>query len=374
MCGALASCFLLSALACSGSGSEGGSGGADTGGTFGTGGSSTVSTGGTGSGGSATGGSGAIPAAGADAGMIGGGAPDGGARDGIGATGNSSDASVGGVGGVGGVRGVDGGSARGGSSGRSDASTGDAAGRGGGITGSSDAGAAGGKFSVYIVGDSTVSEYVLSPTDPKSWAGWGQMVQPHYNSQVVTVVDKAVGGMTARHFILGGNLAAVLNLLKAGDYLLVQFGTNDSNTGAMYTIAGISYPYFADANTDFKTYLQQYIDGARAKNAIPVLVTPPPRNSAYCGGGRSLANYGQAMIDLGAASKVAVVDLGLRTWTYLNKICPKPASGTTESFFKVTGTAIDGTHFQENGARIMAGFVADGVGAAGLALDAFRIN
>ena len=114
--------------------------------------------------------------------------------------------------------------------------------------------------------------------------------------------------------------------------------------------------------------------GARAKNAIPVLVTPPPRNSAYCGGGRSLANYGQAMIELGAADKVAVIDLGIKTWSYLNKSSPKPASGDTEMFFKVTGTTLDGTHFQENGARIMAGFVADGVGEASLGLDAFRIN
>ena len=225
---------------------------------------------------------------------------------------------------------------------------------------------------MYIAGDSTVSTYTLT-SSLKDQAGWGQMLQQYYNSTYVTVVNKAVGGMTARHFIQAGNLDAILAVIGAGDYFLVQFGTNDSNTTATYTLNGVSYPYLADANTDFKTYLQQYIDGAKAKNAIPVLVTPPPRNSAYCGGGRSMAAYAQAMIDLGKADSVAVVDLSMKTWSYLNVICPKPADGSTENFFKVNAdNTIDGTHFQENGATIMAGFVADGIGEAGLRLDSYR--
>ena len=228
------------------------------------------------------------------------------------------------------------------------------------------------KCSVYIAGDSTVSTYTLTAST-KDQAGWGQMLQQYYNGTYVTVVNKAVGGMTARHFIQAGNLDAILTLLKAGDYFLVQFGTNDSNTTATYTINGVSYPYYAAADTDFKTYLKQYIDGAKAKGSIPVLVTPPPRNSAYCGGGRSMANYAQAMIDLGKADGVAVVDLSIKTWTYLNVICPKPADGSTETFFKVNAdNTIDGTHFQENGAIKMAGFVADGIGEAGVGFNAYR--
>ena len=242
-----------------------------------------------------------------------------------------------------------------------------------GVAGSSSAAGAANRpnVSVYIAGDSTVSQYVLDPNDPKSWAGWGQMLGPNYDSRV-TVLDKAVGGRTARRFIQEGTLDAILNVIKPGDYLLVQFGTNDSNTSATYTIGNASYPYLAAAETDFKTYIQQYIDGAVAKKAIPVLVTPPPRNSAYCNGARSLANYGQAMLELGKADGVAVVDLGLKTHAYLSAICPKPATGAQEMFFKVTGSTIDGTHFQENGARVMAGFVADGIGEAKLGLDAYR--
>ncbi|MET0791644.1 MAG: rhamnogalacturonan acetylesterase [Polyangiaceae bacterium] len=225
---------------------------------------------------------------------------------------------------------------------------------------------------VYLAGDSTVSQYTLDPNDPKSWAGWGQMLAPNYISKV-KVVDAAVGGRTARRFIQEGSLDAILETIHTGDYLLVQFGTNDSNTTATYTLSGTTYGYFADAQTDFKTYLQQYIDGAKGKQAIPVLVTPPPRNSAYCKGPRSLANYGQAMIELGKADQVAVVDLGLKTHAYLTAICPKPTTAAEELFFKINADrTIDGTHFQENGARRMAGFVADGVDELELGLSAYR--
>lgn len=227
-------------------------------------------------------------------------------------------------------------------------------------------------LSVYIAGDSTVSDYTLDPQDPNSQAGWGQMLAPNYGSKV-KVLNKAVGGRTARRFIQEGSLSAILKLIQAGDYLLVQFGTNDSNTTAKYTLEGVEYPYFADAQTDFKTYLQQYIDGALEKKAIPVLVTPPPRNSAYCNGPRSLANYGQAMVELGKAKAVSVVDLGLKTHAHLSAICPKPTTGSQETFFKVNADqSIDGTHFQQNGARTMASFVADGVDEAKLGLSAYR--
>jgi lysophospholipase L1-like esterase len=285
------------------------------------------------------------------------------ATGGLSTTGGNN--ATGGIAATGGTKATGGTTATGGSK-----STGGATATGG----SKAAGGTGQKCSVYIAGDSTVSTYTLT-SSTKDQAGWGQMLQQYYDGATVTVVNRAVGGMTARHFIQAGNLDAILTLLKAGDYFLVQFGTNDSNTTATYTISGVSYPYFADANTDFKTYLQQYIDGARARSATPVLVTPPPRNSAYCGGGRSMAGYAQAMLDLGKADGVAVVDLSMKTWSYLNVICPRPADGTTENFFKVnTDNTIDGTHFQENGATIMAGFVADGIGEAGLGLNAYRIK
>lgn len=187
-------------------------------------------------------------------------------------------------------------------------------------------------------------------------------------SSVVTVENRAIGGRTARRFIDEGSLDDIWADITAGDYLFVQFGTNDGNRTATYQLNGETIPYYLDPATDFKTYLLQYLDGARERQAIPVLVTPPPRNSAYCTGGNGTGAHAAAMRELGAAEAVAVVDLNQKTVDHLKAICPAP---TPEDFFLVRADgSVDGTHFQENGARIMAGFVADGVREAGLPLAA----
>ncbi|HEY3595050.1 MAG TPA: GDSL-type esterase/lipase family protein, partial [Polyangiaceae bacterium] len=202
-------------------------------------------------------------------------------------------------------------------------------------------------------------------------AGWCQMLQESFRT-TVTIDNHAIGGRTARRFIEEGHLDEIVTAIRPGDYLFVEFGTNDSNTTATYVLNGQTIPYFLDANTDFKTYLMQYVTAARAKSATPVLVTPPPRNSAYCTGGNGLAAYAQAMRDLAAAQGIAISDLNTKTVTYLKAICPAP---TPESFFLLLADgSVDGTHFQENGARIMAGFIAAGIREGGYPLAQYLLN
>lgn len=242
-----------------------------------------------------------------------------------------------------------------------------AAGSGASASGSSAGGApVVGPLTIYLAGDSTVSSYE-DTASARDQAGWGQMLH-EYLRPVARVDNRAVGGRTSRRFIEEGHLDEISSELQEGDYLFVQFGTNDSNKTATYTWQGQTVPYYLEPQTDFREYLQRYIDGARARGATPVLVTPPPRNSAYCTGGNGTGAHAQAMRDLGQASAVTVIDLNQQAVEHLKAICPAP---TPEDFFflKPDG-AIDGTHFQENGARSLAGFVAKGVHAAGLPLAA----
>jgi len=212
---------------------------------------------------------------------------------------------------------------------------------------------------VYIAGDSTVMTY--PPTAANMQAGWGQFLADSYTS-LVTVSNQAIGGRTSRRFIEEGRLTTILNTIKAGDYLMIQFGTNDGNTTAVYPDGE---PYFV-STTEFQGVMMQFIQGARDKGAIPVLVTPPPRRS--CTGdshtfGNGLAGYAAAMTSVSAQTGAALIDLNAKTVAYLDMIgCV--ASG---DFFLLN----DGTHFQVNGARIMAGFVADGVRQAGLPLAGY---
>lgn len=210
---------------------------------------------------------------------------------------------------------------------------------------------------IYIAGDSTVSNYndTASTTDQ---AGWGQMLHLYFDDRV-TIDNRALGGRTARRFIDEGHLDEIAEVLSAGDSLLVQFGTNDGNKTAMYELNGQQIPYYLDPSTDFKTYLNQYIDLALDREATPILVSPPPRNSAYCTGGNGTGGHAEAMRELAEERSVALSDLNRMSVDYLTAICPSP---TPEDFFllRADGT-VDGTHFQENGARILAQFVADGI-------------
>jgi len=292
------------------------------------------------------------------AGFGGGGTAAGGMSSGGGGTG-------GGRAGAGGASGGQGGRASGGrpgSAGTAGSTGGASAGKAGG------AGTGGstplGPLTVYLAGDSTVQNYTdtASTTDQ---AGWGQMFDALFTASV-KVDNRAIGGRTARRFIDEGYLDDLLDDIRAGDYLLVQFGTNDGNKTATYDLDGQTIPYYLDPDTDFKTYLQKYTDGAHAHDANIAFVTPPPRNSAYCTGGNGTGAHAQAMRELGAATSVPVLDLNEKSVTYLKAICPSP---TPEDFFllRSDGT-VDGTHFQENGARILAGFVAEELGRVNLPL------
>lgn len=286
----------------------------------------------------------------------------GGVRADAGATPGSSDAGAG----SGGSAGGDAGRADAGGDANADALSSGAGGRAGtggaGAGGRTGTGGSSGPLppvTVYIAGDSTVMTY--PPTAANMQAGWGQFLAESFTAQV-SVSNQSIGGRTSRRFINEGRLTTIVNALKPGDYLMVQFGTNDGNPTAVYPDGE---PYLV-STTDFQGFMMQYISAARSRNAIPILVTPPPRRS--CTGdshsfGNGLAGYAAAMKTVAAETGAALVDLNAKTLAYLNMIgCVASAD------FFLLG---DGTHFQVNGARIMAGFVADGVVEVGLPLAAY---
>lgn len=218
---------------------------------------------------------------------------------------------------------------------------------------------------VFVAGDSIVSNYPDTDS-PIDQAGWGQML-PKMLDGNVTVVNRARGGRTALWFSLEGELDRLLDAALPGDYLLVQFGTNDSHRTAEFTVNGQTRLRYADPNTDFKQQLTElYIEPAKQRGVQIVLVTPPPRNSAYCTGGNSLGRWAQAMRELGEEQEVPVADMNTRMVDYLQAICPAP---TPENiYFLRPDGSVDGTHFQEEGARRMALFILDELAQEGIGL------
>jgi lysophospholipase L1-like esterase len=365
-----------------GSGHGGHGGGTDAGGPGGSAGAAGEG-GGAGTGGAPSGAGGSGGAVGGASGTSGGGAGSdgrGGTPGGAGGGGSGGAGGSAGAAGHGGTTGSAGSTGRGGTTGGAGATgrggTTGAAGAGGrgGAAGNAGAGGRGGgagsgtlpNVTVFVAGDSTVQTYVNSTIHQ---GGWGQFFDATFVAQV-TVDNRAIGGRTSRRFIEEGRLTSILSAARAGDYLFVQFGTNDSNQTATYDDGE---PYYLAPATDFKTYMQMYIDGAKGRGVTPVLVTPPPRNSCRSDGvsfNYSFTSYATAMKELGQTNGVTVVDLGARAVAYLNGKGDCDWASANFFLIRADGT-VDGTHFQEMGASILASLVAQGITESTLPLAAY---
>ncbi|MBT2758995.1 rhamnogalacturonan acetylesterase [Mesobacillus foraminis] len=211
-------------------------------------------------------------------------------------------------------------------------------------------------ISVYLAGDSTVSSYD-QPLAPRM--GWGQVLDRYFDDKIV-VKNEASSGRSSKSFIDEGRLDAILDEIEKGDYLFIQFGHNDQKIEdpSRYT-----EPY-----STYKSYLKQYIDGARAKNALPVLVTPVERRRFTAEGlaRDSHGEYPAAMKELAKEENVPVIDLTAKSKSLFQELGPE---ATKEVFLwlepgehmNYPEGVQDNTHFQEAGAEKIAVLVAEGL-------------
>ncbi|MCC8097304.1 MAG: pectinesterase family protein [Eubacterium sp.] len=183
--------------------------------------------------------------------------------------------------------------------------------------------APGSGINIYLAGDSTVKDYsakgMYNNGSILSAGSWGEFLQEFFDDDYVQVNDYAQGGRACRSFLNEGKLDAIMENIKAGDYLLMQFGHNDSASGEDYYIdrfvplytqdelpedtenRSYGFPtikpeesmktaspsslvgsygdtYYAwDCGATYKGFLQEYIDEALAVGAIPVIVSPVAR-------------------------------------------------------------------------------------------------
>ena len=215
---------------------------------------------------------------------------------------------------------------------------------------------------IYLAGDSTVMSYG-SGNYPQQ--GWGRRLQDMFPTGVI-FSNHAIGGRSSKSFVDEGRLAAILGVIKPGDYLFVQFGHND-----VYSDPRLH----TDPFTSYKTYLAMYVDLSRQYGAIPVLVTPMGRRR-YDSSGNFINDFvdrSTAMKQLAAEKNVALIDLNAKSIAFYNAI---RAPATTDVFLwlaaglypKFPNGVADSTHFQEYGAGQLARLVAEGIDENRLAI------
>ena len=147
---------------------------------------------------------------------------------------------------------------------------------------------------VYLAGDSTVCDQADEP-----WATWGMMI-PAFFSPGMAVANHAESGLALSSFVAQRRLDKILSTMKAGDYVMIQFGHNDQKeTGPE-----------AGADKGYSKRLADFIDKVKAKGAHPVVVTPVERRRFRDGKPYgTLQDYAAAAKRVAAEKDVPVIDL-----------------------------------------------------------------
>ncbi|MFI1208334.1 rhamnogalacturonan acetylesterase [Streptomyces sp. NPDC020802] len=197
---------------------------------------------------------------------------------------------------------------------------------------------------LFIAGDSTAAQKYA---DAAPETGWG-MALPFFLQERLTVANHAVNGRSSKSFIDEGRLAAVFAAIRPGDLLLVQFGHNDSKSA--------DPTRYTEPWTTYQDHLRQYVDGARARGARPVLATSVERRK-FDAAGNAVGTHGEypaAMKALAEEEGVALLDiqaLSIALWQKLG-------AEETKKYFNWTATEQDNTHFNPPGAIAVARLVA----------------
>jgi lysophospholipase L1-like esterase len=202
---------------------------------------------------------------------------------------------------------------------------------------------------VFLAGDSTVTDQGYEPA-----ASWGQML-PRFLTGVA-VANHAESGETMKSFISGLRLAKLLSQVKAGDYLFIQFGHNDEKKNWPQT--------YVEAHTTYQAYLKVFIAEARLRGVTPVLVTPMQRRTFDSAGKirNTHGDYPQAVREVAADEKVALIDLDRMSVAFYEALGPKRAPLA----FSAAGR--DLTHHDNYGAYELAKCVVQGILNANLPL------
>ena len=216
-------------------------------------------------------------------------------------------------------------------------------------------------ITVYLIGDSTMSEKAVRAY-PET--GWGTPFAVFFD-ETVTVENHARNGRSTRTFIEENRWQPIVDRLKEGDYVFIQFGHNDEvPTKEQYT-----------TEENFKANLIRFVTDTRENGANPVLLTPVARrhfdesgqledtHRVYSGLVREIAQaHDVPLIDLDATSQRLLRELGPKDSKFLfNHLAPGEHPNYPDG-------KVDNTHFNAYGARRIAQLVLDGIQALDLDL------
>lgn len=159
-------------------------------------------------------------------------------------------------------------------------------------------------ITIYMIGDSTMADKPYDKGNPEK--GWGQ-VFPLYFKEGIKIENYAMNGRSSKSFRDEGRWDMILEKIRPGDYVIIEFGHNDQKEE--------SPQRYSAPDTDYRNNLQRYIQDTRIKGGKPVLGTPIMRRrfdedgQCYDTHGR----YPEVVREVAAAENVPLLDLHKKT-------------------------------------------------------------
>lgn len=122
---------------------------------------------------------------------------------------------------------------------------------------------------IFVIGDSTAAEKSNPKGNPER--GWGMVLQGCFDDKIL-VDNHAVNGRSSKSFIDEGRWQKVLDRIKPGDYVFIQFGHNDEKP---------MLDRHTDPGSTFDANLKKFINETREKGGYPVLFNAVVRRCYY---------------------------------------------------------------------------------------------
>ncbi len=213
-----------------------------------------------------------------------------------------------------------------------------------------------GPITIHLAGDSTMAE---KTAEKRPETGWGEALQKFFRETQVRVSNHAKNGRSTRLFIEQKHWQTLLDSLKKGDYVFIQFGHNDSAKDR---------PDRYTPPEDYRANLVRFVREVRARKATPVLFTPVMRrrftkegafqdvHGVYPGIVREVAAELKApLIDMHRASERVLVGYGPDE---SRKLFLQLKPGESPNY---PAGVEDNTHFNPRGAEEMAALAVEGI-------------
>ena len=125
------------------------------------------------------------------------------------------------------------------------------------------------KTTIFVIGDSTAANKDIS--NGKMERGWAMVLQSYFDDNIV-VDNHALNGRSSLSFLNEGRWDKVIEKMKPGDYVIIQFGHNDEKPKA---------DRHTDPGSTFDYNLARYVRETREHGGIPVLMNCVVRRNFF---------------------------------------------------------------------------------------------